>query len=538
MSSTTAIAAPKESENTLVQEIPLDRIQPSDANPRESMDSTALSELADSIKAHGVLQPILVRPIAGEHFEIVCGERRYRAASTAGKSTIPARIVNLSDAEALETATIENLLREDLHELEESEAYAKMLGTNTGYTPEILSHKLGKSVAHIYRRLQLLKLDPKLKQYFLDGQMTAAHALILSRLQPKDQAEVVSQLNQAGKKGAIEFPSVARLREWVETEIYLDLNGAAFDKDDAALLPEAGPCTTCPKRTGFNPSLFPEVDQKSDSCTDRECFQRKVSAFVEMRVKEAPPETVKISAVWSFPGNAKPEGVLTRDEYRESKKGGCDHTVSAIVVDGEQIGKMKWVCVSRAQECPIHGGSFRYTGENPEAKAERLKWEAEARLEVKRRHAVFEAIREKARQERGLDLDDVRLVALGFFHRLPLDSAKQFVILNGFITPGIAKKRKIEPTGEDNGRGHSEYFEGLVSKASLQELRAWLVELALIGCRDHGPHCYYSDGPKPDPLIETATRWGLDVEAIKAAAREPAKSNRTKAKHAEQSAKK
>ena len=124
------------------------------------------------------------------------------------------------------------------------------------------------------------------------------------------------------------------------------------------------------------------------------------SSTFEIRVKEAPPETVKVSTSWRFAGETRPEGVLTRDEYRESKKGACDHTVSAIVADGEQIGKMKWVCISRDRECPVHGASFRYTGESPEAKAERLKREAEARLEVKRRHAVFEAIREKARQDR------------------------------------------------------------------------------------------------------------------------------------------
>lgn len=529
MSSTTVIAVPKETENTLVREIRLDRIQASAANPRESMDHQALSELTESIRIHGVLQPILVRPLADGHFEIVCGERRWRASKTAGRQTIPARIVNLSDAEALETATIENLLREDLHELEESEAYAKMLGTNTGYTPEILSHKLGKSVAHIYRRLQLLKLDPKLKQFFLDGQMTVAHALVLARLQPHDQKEVLSQLNQAAKKGAVELPSVARLQEWIEQEIYLDLKGAPFSKDDATLVPEAGPCTTCPKRTGFNPSLFPEVKNK-EICTDKNCFQRKLNALVEIKIKEAPTETVKISTLWRFAGETKPEGVLTRDEYRESKKGGCDHTVPAIVADGEQIGKMKWVCVSREQECPVHGASYRYIGESSEAKAERLKREAEARLELKQRRAVFDAIREKARQDRNLDLADFRLIALAFFHRLQFDTAKQFVILNGFITPGTAKKRKVEPTGEDSGRGHAEYFESLVNEASLQQLRAWLVDLALMDHRDRTPYSYHGDGPKPDPLFETATRWGLDVESIKAAATEPAKSSRPEAK--------
>ncbi len=220
--------------------------------------------------------------------------------------------------------------------------------------------------------------------------------------------------------------------------------------------------------------------------------------------------------------------MLSGDEYRESKKGACDHTLPAIVADGEQIGKMKWVCVCREQECPVHGASFRYTGESSEAKAERLNREAEARLELKRRRAVFDAIRGKARQDRNLDLEDFRLVAREFFHRLQYDTAKQFVILNGFITQAMAKKRNVEASGEDNDRAHAEYFEDLVNKASLQELGAWLVELAMIGHRDHAPYSYYGDAPKPDPLFETASRWGLNVEAIKASVTERRRQNRSR----------
>ena len=89
---------------------------------------------------------------------------------------------------------------------------------------------------------------------------------------------------------------------------------------------------------------------------------------MKSRVNEAPPETVKISTSWRFAGETKPEGVLSRDEYRESKKGGCDHTVPAIVADGEQIGKLKWVCVTSEQECPVHGASYHSIGESAEAK--------------------------------------------------------------------------------------------------------------------------------------------------------------------------
>lgn len=136
----------------------------------------------DAPGTHGVLQLILVRPTNDGAFEIVCGERRYRACKAAGKAAIPARIVNLSDSEVLEAATVENILREDIHSLEEAASYEKLSVMNPNFTPATLAERVGRSVSHVFRRLQLLKLDPKLKQYFLDGQMTAAHALVLAHL--------------------------------------------------------------------------------------------------------------------------------------------------------------------------------------------------------------------------------------------------------------------------------------------------------------------------------------------------------------------
>ena len=111
MSTVNVIVAPgnTESVNALVQEIGLGQIKPSKANPRRRTDDSAMTELASSIKTHGVLQPILIRPTKAGGYLIVCGERRWRASKTAGKDTIPARIVNLTDVEALEIAVIENV---------------------------------------------------------------------------------------------------------------------------------------------------------------------------------------------------------------------------------------------------------------------------------------------------------------------------------------------------------------------------------------------------------------------------------------------
>src|SRR5437762_2727011 len=115
MSTVEVIAAPRktETDNTLVQEIALGQIKPSKSNRRRRTDDSAMAELAASIRTHGVLQPILVRPARGGGYLIVCGERRWRASKTAGKETIPARIVNLTDVAALEIAVIENVQREN-----------------------------------------------------------------------------------------------------------------------------------------------------------------------------------------------------------------------------------------------------------------------------------------------------------------------------------------------------------------------------------------------------------------------------------------
>ena len=122
MSTVEVIAAPRstENDNPLVQEIALGQIRPSKSNPRRRTDDSAMVELASSIKTHGVLAPILIRPTKAGGYLIVCGERRWRASKTAGKDRIPARIVNLTDVEALEIAVIENVQRENVHELDEA----------------------------------------------------------------------------------------------------------------------------------------------------------------------------------------------------------------------------------------------------------------------------------------------------------------------------------------------------------------------------------------------------------------------------------
>ena len=155
MSTAAVITSPKpqDAETPLIQEVNLSSIKPSRANPRRRIDDAALAELAANIATHGVLQPILVRPVAGGDYQIVCGERRWRASKIADKATIPARIVNLSDAEALEFAVIENLQREDVHELDQANGFKALMQQDPNlYTVETIAAKVGRSASFVYQK--------------------------------------------------------------------------------------------------------------------------------------------------------------------------------------------------------------------------------------------------------------------------------------------------------------------------------------------------------------------------------------------------
>ncbi|MBK9119239.1 MAG: ParB/RepB/Spo0J family partition protein [Phycisphaerales bacterium] len=146
--------------DAVLPEIPLDTIRPNPKQPRTLFDDQALAELAASVRQSGVLQPVLVRPVGDDQFELVAGERRWRAARLAGLMTIPAIVRSLDDRAALEIALVENLQREDLGPLERATAYQNYLHTFGG-TVEELAQRLGESRANVSNYLRLLKLSPE-----------------------------------------------------------------------------------------------------------------------------------------------------------------------------------------------------------------------------------------------------------------------------------------------------------------------------------------------------------------------------------------
>jgi ParB family transcriptional regulator, chromosome partitioning protein len=438
MSATNVIREiPKISDGTLVQDIALDKIAEAKTNPRRNFDPAKLKELSENIRIHGVLQPILVRPLANgdpDRYEVVAGARRYRAAKTAGRPWIPARVVLLTDSEALEIQCIENLLREDIHELDEAEGYARLLQLGKDYTPDVIAEKVGKSRQYVYGRLQLLKLDQKLKDSFYRSHMNVAVALRLARLQPKDQVEAFKYFRRDGRDG--QFAATIRdVDEWIKREVFLNLDSAAFKKDDPTLYPEAGPCTTCPKRTGASPFLFPDLQQKlANTCTDPGCFKAKIERFIQIQVKQH-PDAVKIASGyldWQRQENAKRQGIIT--EYTEVREGACPHSVKAVVVAAghnaaAQVGVTKYVCTNK--DCKTHGRQ-RYSLTPAERAARKTQAEA-LRIQQEYRRRLLEEIFKRVPDQ--LARHELDFVALRYLEQLGDDHQHRIFKFFGWEAP-------------------------------------------------------------------------------------------------------
>ncbi|MSO73958.1 MAG: ParB/RepB/Spo0J family partition protein [Alphaproteobacteria bacterium] len=189
-----AEAEPRATNNSF-RTLPIDALRPSPIQPRTVFDEAELDELAQSIKQNGVLQPILVRQREGGGYEIIAGERRWRAAQRAGIHELPAVVRELNDDQALELALVENLQREDLNPLEEAEAFQRLV-TRFGHTQDAVAQAIGKSRSHVANMIRLLDLPPYVKTLLGSGQLTMGHArALLNARDPVALAETIVARN-------------------------------------------------------------------------------------------------------------------------------------------------------------------------------------------------------------------------------------------------------------------------------------------------------------------------------------------------------
>ena len=177
--------------------LPLEEIVPNKEQPRKTFDETALEELAESIRQHGVLQPLLVRPLPGGGYQLVAGERRYRASRIAGLREVPVVIRELSDVETMEIAIIENLQREDLNPMEEAAGFQSLIETYH-MTQEEAAQRVGKSRSAVTNALRLLGLSPSVRKLVEENKLTAGHARALVPLSPSLQESAANAIIAGG----------------------------------------------------------------------------------------------------------------------------------------------------------------------------------------------------------------------------------------------------------------------------------------------------------------------------------------------------
>lgn len=267
-------------ENVVI--IALEQIRPSKTNPRKH-GRTPDPDFVESIRVHGVLQPIVVTVAEEEgFFDIVFGEMRWAGSKLAGRESIRAIVRAMEPDEIFELQILENSARKDVHPLDEADAFAELL--KRGYTQQRIADRLGRPLAYVVQRLKLRELSKECRKALDESKVTLSVALLLARI-PDDklQSDALGDVLQGSYDGPMTAAEAGKL---IEQNFMLRLDQAPFDIAAADLVPKAGPCTACPKRTGAQRELFADV-KSPDLCTDPACHTSKVDALWKIKVKEA-----------------------------------------------------------------------------------------------------------------------------------------------------------------------------------------------------------------------------------------------------------
>jgi len=354
---------------TVLLEIPLETIEPHPANartfPSNDSEDPGLMELAASIKALGLLEPIVVRPVRGgggdvdpaRCYEILAGERRWRAMRLVeGATTITAIVRDVGDREALEILVTENLQRKDLSPLEEARG-VRALVEQAGWTVTDVADRLGRPLHWVAQRARLMDLSPAWLAEMANprsgiSQWPAGHLILIARLEPAVQDDL---LEQERNYWDTEAPPYFKQLERTVTDLTRELRKAPWKKDDAALYPEAGSCTACHKRSACHPGLFDDEDlekpEKTDRCLDAKCWREKSRRYLAVReaeLREKHKDLVLVNGLDADYKKERREGTRSLWEVEEVKKT-APGAIPALIVSGRSAGTVRWVAPPRVE---------------------------------------------------------------------------------------------------------------------------------------------------------------------------------------------
>lgn len=488
---------------------------------RAHFDKASLEELAESIATVGLLQPLVVRPVNGEHFEIVAGERRYQAAKLAKLDAVPVTVRDLTDEQVIEVQLVENLQRADVHPMAEAEGYEGL--HKIGRTVEEIADKVGKSKAYVYARMKLLELTPAGRKAFYAGKLSASTALYVARVPRGLQDKATKEITDGGWQGPMSARSAA---EHLQRHYMLRLADAPFKTGDTQLVPAAGACGACPKRTGNQAELFADV-KGADVCTDPTCYRVKVAAHNEraLAAARASGQAVltgaKAKAVapdrYSLKGYVKLDdfnydGPKTRT-WRQILGKAYVPTLLVNEKSGELLEIAPITDLPKTAQRP-RSASSSY---DEKQKAEQRKRERE----IKYRATVLKQLHEHAVKERErLDRDGLEIVAERLWNGLSHDAkGKLFKALGWPVTKKSVSVEYSLPT--PIGKQDDESLHWTIQLLALApELEVW----------SYG-------SIKPEGLEKMAIEFGVDTATIRkmlqAEARDTARGKKRAAKMAD-----
>lgn len=255
---------------------PTNKIHREEWELKEETDPT-FKDIVESVRQRGVIQPVLLRPAEKGKYYLVCGERRFTASKIASIKEIPAYIQHLNDDEAFESQIIENLQRKDVHPLKEAESYKVYMEQKNASIDDLVA-KFSKTKDYIMQRLSFNNLIPEMKKDFYTGKMGPGQAALFSRLTWADQNICLQQC----RSSAIYEP-IDEIKDFISSNVMRQLTKVPFSLTDEKLVPAAGSCAACPKRSGAG--LFGDIKEK-DRCFDGVCFKNKTDTYVLSLVED------------------------------------------------------------------------------------------------------------------------------------------------------------------------------------------------------------------------------------------------------------
>jgi ParB family transcriptional regulator, chromosome partitioning protein len=362
-----------------LQSIKVSACYESETNPRGTkFDGATFKELVASVKEKGILVPVLVRQRkhGAAEYEVIAGSRRLRAAKEAGLKEIPAQVVEMNDTEAREAQIVENLQREDIHPLEEGEAYRQLIEQGQLAVKDV-AIKVGKSETYVRDRLFLTNLSAKARKSYRAGNIVASVAALIAKLSETDQAKAL----EYAEGDNWEHPTTSDVKEWIHREFYTALDNQPWLRDKEAVKSLPAHLKNCHPNDA---ALF--GDLKEGQCTDSYCWIKRMAAWTKYRCDKTPSMVIVSDAY----GDAHSADTLGRNSYVaiKGKKDRCKFAVPAIIGEGHEVGKEIAVCVTK--ECTKHYSERSEYARTPKEEADRKAAQKKERQKEAARQTKFD----------------------------------------------------------------------------------------------------------------------------------------------------